>query len=62
MAEKNDKARWYALPVYTGAVCSECGSLYHYHRYKDKEGFAIFCATHRQKARLRQNPHHGIVW
>lgn len=42
--KKNDKARWNALPEYKVAICSECGSLYH---YRDKAGFAIFCATHR---------------
>lgn len=35
MAEKNDKARWYALPEYKVAECSECGSMYPY-RKKDE--------------------------
>lgn len=44
MAEKNDKARWYALPEYKVAECSECGSLY---PYRKKTGFSIFCAMYR---------------
>lgn len=44
MAEKNDKARWNALPEYKVAICSKCGSLY---QYRDKAGFAIFCAMYR---------------
>lgn len=44
MVEKNDKARWYALPEYKVAECSECGSMY---PYRKKDSFAIFCAMHR---------------
>lgn len=44
MAEKNNKAHWHALPEYKVAVCSACGSLYH---YQDKSKFAIFCAMYR---------------
>lgn len=41
MAEKNDKARWYALPEYKVAECSECGSLYPYRKKMDFLFFAL---------------------